>query len=476
MVSFKTHIKCKRACQHPSLPVNGFFCTISNMRVNDSLTNLVTGLGTDRSKSYSNSYVRAVEDVNQYLLAYENSDLARTIVAQPAKDCFRKWREWQADPKQISLIEKTEKRIDVRGQLEKCKIEANLRGKAYLYISVKNDDPEQPLNLARVKKDMLDDVRVLTRNDISEGIIDTNPLSSTYGKPEYYEVASSDNMVRIHPSRIIVMLGREKPYNFMAGEDGNSVLKATLDDIMRHEATVDAVADLVQEACVDVVSVPGLSEIAADPDELNNLITRFGLMKQMKSNNRISLLNSSLSKEQNGEEWDQKQISFATLPDVIRQSQEELSAVAGIPRALLFGVSSGGLGSTGNLELSSYYDTVNSVQTNDIEPAIYVLDECIIRSALGSRPDDIWYKWASLWQISDAEKADIGDKIASKWQKLVKSGVFPADAVTGAVINDLTESGVGGGIEQAYSEWLNNGGMDELTEEDIENDINSATA
>ena len=128
------------------------------------------------------------------------------------------------------------------------------------------------------------------------------------------------------------------------------------------------------------------------------------------------------------------------------------------------------------MELSSYYDRINSVQVNDIQPAISVLDECIIRDALGNRPDDIWYEWSSLWQVGDKEKSEIGSAIADKWQKLVSAGVFPADAVTDAVINDMTESGVGGGIEQTYADWLANGGMEDIDEEGEEDDIDPATS
>jgi phage-related protein (TIGR01555 family) len=427
----------------------------------DGLQNLATGAGTDRSKAYSTSYVSVTEDMQQYLYAYEQEPLARRIVEQPAKDTFRKWRAWQADPVQIGLIEKLEKRLNVRAKLERAKIEANLRGKAYLYISIKNDDPNQPLNLERVRREMLDDVRVLTRHDVSEGLIDTDALSPTYGKPEYYEIATSKNFVRIHPSRMVVFLGAEKPYDFLSGEDGDSVLKATLPAIKRHRTMVDTVADMMEEAVVDVISVPGLFKLMQDPDEETAIINRFALMKQMKSNRRVTLLDAADTDQENSEEWTQKQISFATIPEVIKTDQIELCAVANIPRALMFGVSEGGLGSTGNLELTSYYDMINTIQTNDIEPAIYNLDECIIRSALGTRPDDVWYTWNSLWQVSDKERHENGAAIAKKWTDLINSGAIPAEAATMAVINDLTENNVGGGIEQVYNDWLVAGGMED---------------
>jgi phage-related protein (TIGR01555 family) len=266
---------------------------------------------------------------------------------------------------------------------------------------------------------------------------------------------------------MVIFWGNERPYDFSAGKQADSVLMSLLHPIKRHEAMSDLIGDMMFEACVDVVKVPGLFQMVQDPEQEAALLKRFGVAKQMKSNNRITLLHTSTTEAERGEEWEQKTISFATLPDVLRADQFELCAAARQPHALLFGQSSGGLGSTGDMELSSYYDSVNTIQTNDIEPAINTLDECILRDALGTRPADIWYQWNSLWQISDKERSEIGSAIADKWQKLVNAGVFPSDAVTDAVINDLTEAGVGGGIEQTYQDWLDEGGMrDDPMEED----------
>ncbi len=438
-----------------------------HMRINDGLTSLVTGLGTDRSKLYSLTYNSPTENLSQYRNAYRSSPLAKRIVEQPAKDAFRKWRAWQADQQQISAIEATEKRLKVRDILERAMIEARLAGKCYVYIAVKGDEErtDEPINPERVKRNGVSRIVMLTKLEVADGDIDIDAMSPTYGEPRYYEVMSTAQLTRIHPSRMVIFYGNEKPYDFVSGRSADSVLMSLIDPIKRHEAMVDTVADMMFESVVDVVTVPGLAEMMQDPDEEAALITRFQTAKSLKSNNRVTLLNGSISEAQNSEEWQQKTISFATLPDIIKEDQIELCAATGIPHALLFGQSSGGLGSTGDMELSSYYDRVNTVQTNDVEPAISILDECIIRDALGSRPADIWYEWNSLWQMTDKEKAEIGDKIAGKWQKLVSAGVLPAEAITDAVINDLTESGVGGGIEQTYADWLAGGGMDDLQEE-----------
>lgn len=442
--------------------------------ITDGLTSLATGIGTDRSASYTASYSAPTVNDQQYINAYRTSPLARIVVERPAKDAFRKWREWQAEAEQISAIEKVEKDHDIRGKLERAKILANLLGSAYVYISLGDNDPSEPVNLNRVGLDGIQDVLVLSKTEVIPGVIDNNALSPNYGMPMYYEVTGATELVRIHPSRMVIFYGKRREYEVLSGRDGDSVLLSVLPYVQRHEMMTVAVNDLMQEACVDVVTVPGLSRALQDPAQERALIQRFATMKQMKSNNRVSLLDGSDTPDINGEQWDQKKVTFSTIPDVVKMDQEELSAVCEMPRALLFGVSSGGLGSTGELELSSHYDRIQSVQVNEIQPAISILDECIIRSALGSRPDDVWYKWASLWQTSDKDLADIGVKVSDMWSKFVNSGIIPADAATLAAINSLTELGIGGGIEQTYDEWLASGG--EGDEEDMTDEVETATS
>jgi len=198
--------------------------------------------------------------------------------------------------------------------------------------------------------------------------------------------------------------------------------------------------------------VPGLGQLMQDQAQSTALLDRFRLMATMKGNNGLVLLSGSENKEVPGETWDTKSTTFATLPDIIEKAQEEVSAASGIPRAILFGTSGGGLGSTGDLELSSYYDSINTMQSNDIEPAMTILDECLIRSALGSRPADLWYSWASLWQMSDKEKAEIADKITTSGVKMGTMG-FPVDVVVPSIASALVEAGLFPGLEAALAEY-----------------------
>lgn len=430
--------------------------------ISDNLTNLVSGLGTDRDKANGATYAAPKEGQESvYRNAYRGAWLPRRVVDQVAEDAFRKWREWQAEPDQITLIDQMEKRLDVRSKLERAKKMARLFGRAYVYISIKGDVPSEPLEPSRVKRDGIHLLQVLLESEVAEGEIETDALAEGYGKPKYYEVVSG-NLTRVHPSRMVIFYGAKKPQDWIYGDDADSVLMSTIPAILRHDSTVANVASLVYESRVDVITIPGLADMLQDPETETALLRRFQLMAQMKGNNGLVMLNGSATPSDPSEEWEQKNATFTTLPDIIEKAQEEVAAAARIPRAILFGTGAGGLGATGDLELSAYYDHINTIQTNEIEPAISILDECLIRSALGNRPPEIWYQWSSLWQMSDQDKAKLANDFAGAFQKLAASGVIPAEVMTQSAVNRFTESGILPGLEQDYNDWIEGGGMDDL--------------
>ena len=82
-----------------------------------------------------------------------------------------------------------------------------------------------------------------------------------------------------------------------------------------------------------------------------------------------------------------------------------------------------------------------------------VLDECIINSALGSRPAEIYYNWNSLWQTTDKERADIGKTVADTIKTLADSQLFNPDVLSKAAENMLIERSVMPGLEAAIEEF-----------------------
>jgi phage-related protein (TIGR01555 family) len=114
-----------------------------------------------------------------------------------------------------------------------------------------------------------------------------------------------------------------------------------------------------------------------------------------------------------------------------------VGATQGIPASKFLGQLPRGLNGSVSGELDNYYDDIKTMQTLELQPALQILDECLIRSALGSRPDDISYLWAPLAQPSSKEIAETGEKLANTIKTLVDTGLYEAGELREAATNQF---------------------------------------
>ena len=421
--------------------------------IDDSLTSAAAGMTPARSKFKTLSYTATVVNQQELFDAYRGSWAAQRFIDKRIGDAHREWREWQADAEQITALEATERRLHLKAKIKKARTLADVGGQAYIYIDTKdNVDRIEEINPASLGSDAIRFLTVLTYGQLIEGLFEQDPLSENYGKPMWYEISSeSEGIVRIHPSRIVVFYGKEKVTQSTFEVVGESLLIAALDSLKQYGSTMINVADLVFEAKIDVIGVKDLMEQVSTVEGADAVAARYSLMGLMKANNGMIVKDLDL------EDYQQKQMSFATLPDIIKATEQQMSAAGGYPHAIFMGASSGGLGSTGDLEISTYHETVREYQENQISAPSELLDELVIIDALGSRPADVHYNWKPLGIMSDKEKAEIG-KMQSETIKNLQE-LFPDEVVAPAAINLLTEAGTMNGIEQAYNDWIAAGGV-----------------
>jgi phage-related protein (TIGR01555 family) len=420
-------------------------------RVSDGLQNLVANLGTERDKAAASGYGLVTLTDDLILAAYRGAWLPRKIVDIPAQDACRKWRDWQASPDQIEAIEAEEKRLGLRAKILDARIKARLFGGAVVFIGTGDQNPAEELRPERVGKAGLLYLTVLSRREITAGEIETDPLSPFYGKPKDYQISSAGGrgQVTVHPSRLVTFIGQSVGDDQLAGGLtkgwGDSVLQSTYDAVRNADATAANIASLVFEAKVDVFRIPELMGSIADPAYEARLLKRFGVASTAKAINGALILDKE-------EEYEQKSATFQSLPDVLDRFLQLVSGAADIPTTRLLGQSPAGMNSTGEGDLRNYYDRLSSEQELVMGPAMAVLDECLIRSALGSRPPEVHYIWASLWQVSDKERAEIGVASANTIKTLVDTGLFPQEALAVAGANMLVERSIMPGLEQAIDD------------------------
>lgn len=428
----------------------------------DSLRSLITGMGdptVDKSAAvfYGNLILSDVQLHN----AYRNTWLAKKIVNIPALDAVRKWRDWQADQAQITLIEAEERRLGLKQKILQCKTLARLWGGAAIYIG-DGGDASKPFEFEDIKKGGIKYLTVMSRREMIAGELEIDPTLEHYGMPVDYTISNARDFTTIHPSRLVVQVGDPLPDpwnpigNVTATGWGDSVLQSIYTAIANTDSTAANIASLVFEANVDVFKIQDLMEQLSAAPYRQKLLDRFSLANIGKSVSKALITDAD-------EEYDRKQINFAALPDVLQQFLILVSGASDIPLTRLVGQSPSGLNSTGEHDMKNYYDRVTSIQTLEIQPAMYKLDEALIRSALGSRPDEIFYTWSPLEQMSEKERAEIG-KLKAETANIINSlGLFAAEEMRTSVGNQLVEDGIYPGL----GDLLKKNG-DKLPEFDLE--------
>jgi phage-related protein (TIGR01555 family) len=409
-------------------------------QLSDSFKNFVANLNTDRDKQSGGYYYLIPYTDQQWSDVYRTSWMGRKLVDIPAKDATRKWRDWEAEADQITLIEKEEARLNLPQKVKLALQQSRLFGGSGIYFSVKGDDPEDPLELSTVKKGSLEFITVFPKGVLTPGDIEQDPMSPDYGLPVWYEVSGTDTGgIKIHRSRLAIFVGNEilSPQE-MAGVNqgwGDSVLQAAYEAVRNADSIASNIASLVYEAKVDILKIPDLADIMSNDRTRTLLEQRVVMSAQLKGNNGMIVIDKD-------EGYDQKTFTFTGLPDIYRQALQSVSGAGDIPVTRFLGQSPAGMSSTGESDLKNYYDAVNSMQSLIMTPALHNLDESLLRSVFGSRPEDVSFEWASLWQLSDEQKSKISKETAETIKSLVDSQLFDEGALGEAAANLLIEHSI----------------------------------
>ncbi len=418
-------------------------------QIKDGLVNLVANLGTPRDKAAASFYGLPVLTEEDATNAYRGTWLARKVVDIPAMDSCRKWRGWSADQAQISAIEAEEKRLGLQQKMLEALTRARLSGGAALYIGTGQADPMQPLKPESIGKGGIKHINVLSKRVLQAGELDRDPESPGYGRPAYYNLSSGTaGQLRIHPSRLVILQGATKPDPELDTGDGwgDSVLLAISKAIKDADSTAGNIASLVFEAKVDVIKIPNFMSMLSDPAYEEQMLKRMQLAMMAKGINGALLLDAE-------EDYEQKQAQFGGLTDLMMAFMQLTSGASDIPMTRLLGQSPGGMNASGESDLRNYYDRISSGQELVLAPALQVLDECLIRSALGSRPKEVFYNWRSLWQTTDTERATIGKTTADTIKTISDTRLIPEDVMSVVAVNMLTEAGVAPGLEAEMLEY-----------------------
>lgn len=414
---------------------------IKAVRAADNLENVIAGIGTDRDKrSYSGYAIPRILTRFELENMYRSSWLSKRIVNTVADDMTREWRDFEfsdADTNpNIEALQDAEKKFSVQTKFNEALRWARLYGGSCIILGMKDTlnakDLGKPLKVEAVKKDDLKYLHVVDRWRFApSGKLTTDLTSPNFGKPDSYILA--DSSVVIHHSRIIRFDGQKLPYFawLSTGMWDDSELQHVFDSIVNYDTVSAAMASMLFEANIDVVQSENLTQLLGTKDGESKLIRRFQMGQMMKSFNRTLLLDTT-------EKYEKKQNQFSSLDKVWEQFMVDVCGATEIPMTRLFGQSPAGLNSTGDGDLENYYSMVGAKQQRELRPKLDYFDQVFVRSVIGAYPEDYDYKFKSLWEIDDAERATIDYNNAQRDQIYLGAGVVSE----GLVASELKARGV----------------------------------
>lgn len=374
------------------------------MKIIDTLTNLISGIGTNRDKSsYSNfRNVRNLSNNEDELLSlYKTNWVAGKLVDIIPEDMTREWRKISGELSidEVKKFEDYEHEINIKDCFREAHKWARLFGTAFIIIAVDDDkNPKNPLVLDDLMGGSLSFLKVVDKFrlfPIPESSSNNNNFRDNY-ELNHYQFAESSTL--IHKSRVLRFDGVRLPHNdfVLNNYSSNSVLDRVYDSILNLETASSAGSSLLHEANIDVFKVKGLMQALATKEGTNALVKRFQLASLMKSSNNILAIDAE-------EDMSSKAKSFSGISEMLKTYSTIAAAACDIPATRLLSKPADGFNATGAGDEKNYYDMLKGKQESEYRKNLTYIDKILAKHLeINSR---ISFKFNPLFQMTPTEIA-----------------------------------------------------------------------
>jgi phage-related protein (TIGR01555 family) len=432
----------------------------SSQKHADGLANFTArvGLGTDNVLS-AGTYVPFQITINRVLLEniYRTSWIGGKVIDDYAQDMIRAGIDITSPdtPDDVHALQRYMIKMGIWGGLTDCLKWSRLYGGAIGVLDIEGQALDTPLRVETVAKDQFKGIVVYDRWQISPDLTRTIQSGKDIGLPEYYRIVTGWNNrgkanaygQSIHHSRVLRFVGIKLPYFQAITLEmwGESILERMYDRLISYDTTTMGAANLVQKAYLRQIGVKNLRDIlAAGGKAEENLITMFSYIRQLQTNEGLTLLDSEDTMTYNS-------YTFSGLDNVLLQFGQQISGACGIPLVRLFGQSPAGLSSTGDSDIRNYYDSINAQQELNLRQPLDLLLSVCYRSKFGKpRPESMDFDFAPLWQMSATEKFAMAKTAAETIDIAHAAGAISDEIATKEYASISKETGLFTNITPEY--------------------------
>ena len=420
---------------------------IKNIIKNDGWMNLFSGLGTKADKKKSTRPVPTGFLFDAELeTIYADDGLGARVIDLLPDDMMKQGWHYKFDDEKEGVEEyskvyaKAFKDMRANDKINKALKWARLYGGCLILLGVYDgEDLSKPLNLNKIKS--FENLKIIPRNNVMYGSMEfqMDPNLPHYGQVEYYSVTfytgRKYEMVRVHYSRVIELHGIEIPSSEASIIPlefrywGISVFQRIQDRLKELAGSFGSLANLLHELTIGKYRYKDLAEIMATQGGEKLIQNRLQAMDEMKSSFHSILMDTE-------ENFERDTISFGGVSEVLYQFMMLTSASTGYPMTKLFGISPGGLNSTGDSDMYQYYDMVRAKQQTELLPIIERLVHIISE---WQRIPEPTIEFNPLEQMTEKEQAELDEKKANteKRKQETYQGYIDMGIMTPEIVEEL---------------------------------------
>lgn len=369
--------------------------------------------------------------------AYLCSGMMRKVIAIPAEDRVREWRDWQAPQDDITALEAEEARLGLQAKVQHAEILRGIGGGALILVTA--GDHAEELKPETIQKGGLVAVNVVSRWQITGTDWVEDLADPLYGTPRMWRLQGQKGGTDIHPSRVVAFRGAPLPMGSALSLEqaywGDSRLLRVFREVQRSDETQEWFAALVRKAKLLRIGIPDLDQ--QDEETLNK---RIEVIAMGESSLNATVYRSAAGSEDAGEKIDDYQVTWNGIPAMMDAFDQRVAAVSDIPFTRLTGRSPAGMNATGQHDTDNYNRSVMAGQSLELRPCLDQIDLALKPSA-GVRADDPEVTWAfaPLDTPSEKEQAETFKMTVDALEKLNLMGVMPEEAFNELAQNLLAE-------------------------------------
>ena len=410
---------------------------------------------------------RMSQNYNLFTSLYRSSWIVRKIVDVFPSDMVKNWIKFNSslDPEKISKINSVIRKTKTKEKIKEGLRWARLYGGAAGLILIDGDeDLSEPLDYDTI---MLDDYKGLLIFDRWNGIypdieLEDDISDEEYGYPKYYSISLSEansnlmlsynkqDLVKVHHSRIVRFNGRDLPLWERQAEMfwGESEIEIVFEELKKRDNTSANIASLIFLANIRVLKMNDLGQLlgASTQKAQENLYKVLQAQNQLMSNMGIYVMDKD-------DDFGTEQYSFGGLNDIYESFMLDIAGACEMPVTKLFGREPAGFNSTGESDLTQYYDTLEEKQETYLQPIIDKLLPIIFMSTLGAIPEDLDWEFNPCMNVNSKDLADLAQSMASPIFEAFNAGLITKEIALKELKQQNEKTGM----------WSN------ITDEDIEN-------